>query len=81
MKEEAFVMVPEQWSPIHVPPDGDISFFYFEEKKPHRDPILEQVLFGKETIAADAERYVAERLIETAKKKNAIVIPLQMEKE
>ena len=37
--------------------------------------------FGKETIGADAERYVAERLIETAKKKNSIVIPLQMEKE
>ena len=81
MKEQAFVMVPKQWSPVHVPSDGDISFFYFEEKRPHANPILEQMVFGKETIGADAERYVAERLIETAKKKNSIVIPLQMEKE
>jgi hypothetical protein len=81
MKEQAFVMVPKQWSPVHVPPDGDVSFFYFETKKPHSEPILEQMTIGKETISADAQRYVAERLIESAKKKHSIVIPLQMEKE
>lgn len=81
MKEKAFVMVPKQWSPIHVPEDGDISFFYFEEKKVHSEPILEQLAFGKEMIAADAQRYLAERFLELTKKQNAICIPIQMDKE
>ena len=28
MKEQAFVLVPNEWSPIHVPEDGQIVFFY-----------------------------------------------------
>jgi len=76
MKEEAFAMLPHQWSSIHVPPDGEIAFFYFQEKKPHPAPILEQLALGKETIAADAKRFLAERLLEKAKRKQSIIIPL-----
>ena len=37
--------------------------------------------FGKETLAADAKAYVAERLLQTVKVKKAIVIPVQKEDE
>jgi hypothetical protein len=81
MKEQAFLMVPKQWSSVHFPDDGDIAFFYFEEKKTHQEPIFEQMAFGKETLAADAQRYLAERLLEVCKKKQVITIPIQREKE
>jgi hypothetical protein len=79
MQEEAFVMVPNQWSSIHVPEDGNISFFYFEEKKPCEKPVLEQIIFGKETLAADAQRYLAERFLAALKKKQMITIPREKE--
>jgi hypothetical protein len=79
MKEQAFLLVPNQWSPIYVPDDGQIVFFYLLEKKPHETPILEQLSFGKATLSADAQRYLGERLIETAQKKQAIVIPVEKE--
>jgi hypothetical protein len=79
MKEEAFLMLPDLWSPIHVSDDGEIAFFYLQEKRKAPEPILEQLNFGKETLAADAQKFVAERLIKNFKKKNAIVIPAQKE--
>lgn len=77
MKEQAFAMDSGQWSPVRVAGDGNIFFFYFQEKKSSDAPILEQMVLGKEVIAADAERYLAERLLDAVKQKNAIVIPLQ----
>lgn len=77
MKEQAFLMMPGGWSPIQVADDGQIVFFYLQEKKANPAPILEQISFGKETLAADAKAYVAEKLLKTVKKKNAIVIPVQ----
>ena len=77
MKEQAFMMLPDFWSPIHVADDGEISFFYLQEKKVTHEPILESLNFGKETLAADAKAYVTERLLQTVKMKNAIVIPVQ----
>ena len=81
MKEEAFVMLTDQWSTIHVADDGEIVFFYLKEKRPVETPILEQLAFGKETLSADAGLYLAERLISAIQKKQAIVIPLQREVE
>ncbi len=81
MKEEAFIMMPNQWSPVRVADEGQIVFFYLQEKKRADTPILDLLSFGKETLASDAQRYLAERLLENAKGKNAIVIPLQGEKE
>lgn len=77
MQEEAFVMMPNQWSPVRVADEGQIVFFYLQERKMGEAPILDLLSFGKETLAADAQRFLAERLLETAKKKNAIVLPLQ----
>ncbi len=81
MKEEAFVMMPDQWSPVRVADQGQVIFFYLQEKKQTDAPILDLLSFGKETLAADAKRYLAERLLDVAKDKNAISIPLQGEKE
>ena len=77
----AFIMIPKQWSSIHVDPDGDIAFYYVEVKKPHPEPIFEQLTLGKETLAADAQRYLAEKLLDSAKKKQAIHIPVQKDVE
>lgn len=79
MKEQAFVLVPNDWSPIHVPNDGQIVFFYLQEKKESEAPILEQLSFGKETLAADAQRFLAEKLLAKIQKKHSIVIPVKKE--
>ncbi len=81
MKEEAFLMLPELWSPILAADDGQVVFFYLQEKKVSDAPILDHLSFGKETLAADAKAFVAEKLIRSAKNKNAIVIPVQKEDE
>ena len=81
MKEQAFMMLPDFWSPIHVADNGQIVFFYLQEKKANPAPILDQLAFGKETLAADAKAFVTERLIKVVKKKKAIVIPIQKEDE
>lgn len=81
MKEQAFLMLPDLWSPIHVADNGEIIFFYLQEKKTTPSPILDQLAFGKETLAADAKAYVTEKLLKVVKKKNAIVIPVQKEDE
>jgi hypothetical protein len=79
MTDEAFLMLPELWSPVHVADSGEVAFFYLKEKKAHQAPILDQLNFGKETLAADAQRFVADKLLQAVKKKQAIVIPVQKE--
>lgn len=81
MKEQAFLMLPNLWSPIYVADNGDVVFFYLQEKKTNPAPILDQLAFGKETLAADAKAYVTEKLLQVVKKKQAIVIPIQKEDE
>lgn len=81
MKNQAFIMLPDVWSPIHEAEDGKIVFFYLKEKKMAPAPILDQISLGKETLARDAKAYFAEKFLQTVKEKNAIVIPLQKEDE
>lgn len=81
MKEQAFLMLPELWSPIHVEGNGEVVFFYLQEKKSQPAPILDQLNLGKEMLAADAKLYVTEKLLKVLKQKNAIVIPAQKEDE
>ncbi len=75
MKEQAFTKLPEQWSAIHVPDNGDISFFYIEHKHAQTRPILDPISFGKELIAADAQMYLAEKLLKTITLNNSMIIP------
>lgn len=81
MKEQAFMLLPDSWSPIHLDDHGEVVFFYVQEKKTDTAPILEGLSFGKETLAADAKVYLTERLLEAVKRKHAIVIPVQKEDE
>ena len=76
MKETAFVLVPNDWSPIRAPLNGDISFFYLKEKR-EGEPILARIPFGKELIAADAERFLAERLLQVIAERHSITLPLE----
>lgn len=81
MTKQVFSMIPEQWSQMRVPEEGDIAFFYYAQKKMNGEPILEQMNMGKEIVAADAQRFAALNLLQTVQKKHAIVIPIQEEKE
>jgi hypothetical protein len=65
MKSQAFSMLTDQWSPIRSPESGRLSFFYLGEKKASEAPLLEQISFGQGLIAQDAERYLAEKLLES----------------
>ncbi len=81
MKEQAFMMLPNLWSPIYIADNGQIVFFYLQERKANQVPILDQLSLGKEMLAADAKAYATERLIQVIKKKQAIKIPIQREDE
>jgi len=75
MKENAFTLTPGAWSSIRVPENGAGSFFYLIERKPSIDPLPQQIALGKELIAADAQRYLAEKLLASIFKSHSIVIP------
>jgi hypothetical protein len=79
MKDQAFLMLPNVWSPIQVDESGEIVFFYLKERKTLETPILDQIPFGKQALAADAKAWVAERLLQKIKKEKAIVIPVKSE--
>lgn len=75
MKTQAFFMLPDLWSPVHVADNGRVSFFYLKTREKFQEPILEQIYVGKQTLAADAKTYFAESLLKAAIQENAIVIP------
>lgn len=81
MREQAFMMAPEMWSSVHIDENGEIVFFYLQEKRAGSAPVLEQLTFGKQMLATDAKIFAAERLLKVIQEKNAIVIPLQKEDE
>ena len=81
MKNQAFMMMPETWSPVHEAEDGKVIFFYLKERKTAPGPILDQISVGKETLARDAKAFFAEKFLHAVKDKNSIVIPLQKEDE
>jgi hypothetical protein len=81
MAKEPFILVPNQWSPVHAANDGNVHFIFLKNRVSSEEPILEQLSFGKGILAADVHRVLAEKLLETMKEKRAIVIPLQPEQE
>lgn len=76
MQNQAFIMMPRQWSDVHVSPNGNIAFFYFEEMKKEEAPVLEHLHTAQTLIADDAKRYVAEKLLAKVKEQHAMMIPL-----
>jgi hypothetical protein len=81
MAKEPFVMLPNQWSPVHTANDGSVLFIFLKNRISSEEPILEQLSFGKGILAADVHRVLAEKILAKMKQKNAIVIPLQPEQE
>jgi GcvH upstream region-like protein len=79
MKTEAFAMLTNNWSPIRFPESGIPSFFYLVDKKISEAPLLEQISFGKALIAEDAERFLAERLLESIFQLSSINLKLEEE--
>lgn len=79
MREKVFQMYPHEWSLVQVLPNGEISFFYLLDKRPGEAPILDSISFGKELIVADAQLYLAGKLLEEIVEKKSIMIPLQGE--
>jgi hypothetical protein len=69
MLNQVFTMNPNEWSPVYVPADGNVSFFFFEKRQPSSEPILEQITMGQEVIAADAQRYVAKTMLSKSRLK------------
>ncbi len=81
MTKESFTLMPNEWSPVHVAPDGAVHFIYIKDRKTAQEPILEQLSFGKEMLVSDVQRILAEKLLAKMKSKQAIVIPVQPEQE
>lgn len=77
VKEQAFSLRKGEWSSMHVSASGEITFCYVKDKQEGQRPILDQISFGKATIAADASRYLGEKFLEEMKQKNAIFSPLE----
>ncbi len=73
MLNQVFTMNPNDWSPVYVPADGNVSFFYFEKRQTSSEPILEQITLGQEMIAQDAQRYVAKMVLS----KSCLQIPMK----
>ncbi|HEX2582549.1 MAG TPA: hypothetical protein VHL30_00340 [Chlamydiales bacterium] len=81
MAKEPFVLVPNQWSPVHTENDGGVHFIFLKNRFSSEEPILEQLSFGKAMLAADVQRLLAEKLLHTMRQKHALMIPLQPEQE
>ncbi len=81
MNQQPYVLQPGEWSPVHVPPNGEILFFFLKNREISTEPILDQIQFGKETLSLEAQRCFADRLLEIALQKHALVFPLRIEGE
>ncbi len=81
MSKESFILIPDQWSPIHVADDGDIMFMYLKTRQVNKEPIMEQLFAGRQILASDVQKVVAEKILTVMQKKQAVIIPLQPEQE
>ncbi|HEY4255072.1 MAG TPA: hypothetical protein VGM34_01840, partial [Chlamydiales bacterium] len=79
MVKDAFSLPLAHWSAVHAPLDGPIAFFFLKERQKVEEPIFESLEFGHEVIASDVQRLLAERLLDSMLRENAIVIPMEKE--
>ena len=81
MNREAFLLQPGEWSPVHLSPNGEITFFFVKERVVSSEPVLEQIQFAKEALSSEAKQCFADRILEIAMKKRALSCPLRIEEE
>lgn len=74
-KMEAFAIADNQWTKVHTPPGGDVSFFHLKNKKEGGDNLADvQALLGtaKEMISAEAQQTLMRKMLVDIKAKNAL---------
>ena len=81
MSKESFVLDPNQWSSVHVAGDGGVVFMYVKNRQANVEPIVEQLVAGRQILSSDVQRVLAEKILTVMQKKQAIIIPLQTEQE
>jgi hypothetical protein len=81
MSKESFMLIPNQWSPVHVADDGSVVFMYLKARQGGKEPILEPLVAGRQVLSTDIQRVLAEKILTTMHQKHAVVIPLQPEGE
>ena len=79
MNNEAFMLIPNQWSPVHVPDNGHIIFFYLQERIFQQEPILSQLEAGRETLSRETKKALTKRMLNRIRNKNAVTLPMQKE--
>ncbi len=81
MSKESFVLDPDQWSSVHVAADGGVVFMYVKTRQLSQEPIVEQLVAGRQILSSDVQRVLAEKILTVMQKKHAVIIPLQTEQE
>jgi hypothetical protein len=81
MSKESFVLDPDQWSSVHVGADGGVVFMYVKTRHVSEEPIMEQLVAGRQILSSDVQRILAEKILTVMQKKHAVIIPLQPEQE
>lgn len=73
-KMEAFAMADNQWTKVHTPPSGDISFFHLKNKKPGTDNQASQKVLGeaKGLLSYEAQQFLLRNLVKEIKAQGAI---------
>lgn len=64
-------------SSIVLPENGDICFFKVLKRSNSFEPNQEAFLYGKEILAQDTEKYLAEKLLEMMQQKGSVQIPIK----
>jgi hypothetical protein len=81
MSKESFVLIPDQWSPIHIAEDGGVMFMYIKTRQLSQEPIIEQLMAERQILSSDVKRVLADNILRVMHKKQAVILPLQPEQE
>jgi hypothetical protein len=75
--QQPFRQQAGEWSPVYVPVNGNIVFFYLKERSISQEPVLPQILLAQETISMDVEKKLAGELCNLMIKNEAFAVPLR----
>lgn len=75
-KQEAMAMKEGDWSKVYTPPNGDLYFFAAKKRgnEVDKEKLADQVYSMHTLLAHEAERALAENLIELMQKRNALSV-------
>lgn len=64
VSKQAFSLAPNEASPVHLS-EGNTFFFYLKERKASEEPIFEKLMIGKQGLAAEVHRTLAEAIFDS----------------